>query len=93
MINAFIPLVVMSVVPLVTFLANIYGNQILINLGKYKYFARALISAAFVNIISILPFVYFLGANGAAFSRLCSEIIILIIVWFYSRVVLRERNS
>jgi len=93
MINAYMPVAIMGIVPLITFLANIYGNQILINLGKYNYYARALISAAFVNTISIFPFVYFLGSNGAALSRICSETIILIIVYFYSRVVLKERNS
>jgi PST family polysaccharide transporter len=84
------PFIIMLYVPLIVFIANIFGNQLLINLGKNKLYSIALISAGSLNLILIIPFVILLKENGAAISRLVSEIFLTLMMYILAKREIRR---
>jgi len=86
------PFIIMLYVPLIVFIANIYGNQILINLGKNNLYSIALVSTGILNLILIVPLIIFLKENGAAISRLISEIFLTFMMYFLAKREIRKLN-
>jgi PST family polysaccharide transporter len=84
------PFIIMLYVPLIVFIANIYGNQILINLGKSRLYSMVLISTGILNLILIIPLVVFLKENGAAISRLVSEIFLTLMMYILAKREIRR---
>jgi len=84
------PFIIMLYVPLIIYIANIYGNQILINLGKNKLYSIALISTGILNLILIIPLVVFLKENGAAISRLVSETFLTFMMYILAKREIRK---
>jgi len=84
------PFIIMLYVPLIVYIANIYGNQILINLGKNKLYSIALVSTGILNLILIIPLVVFLKENGAAISRLVSEIFLTVMMYILAKREIRR---
>jgi len=62
-------------------LSNVFGIQVLINLGKKKLFSRIIITASILSLILITILTPIFGALGAASSVLISEIFVLIIMY------------
>ncbi|ADC88776.1 polysaccharide biosynthesis protein [Thermocrinis albus DSM 14484] len=84
------PLLIMLYVPLICYIANIYGNQILINLKKSELFSISLILTGILNIIIIIPLVLLFKENGAAISRLISESFLMLMLYGFSKRELRK---
>jgi len=84
------PFIIMLYVPLIVYIANIYGNQILINLGKNNLYSIALISTGILNLILIIPLVVFLKENGAAISRLVSETFLTFTMYILTKREIRK---
>lgn len=84
------PFLIMLYIPLIAFIANIYGNQILINLGKNKLYSMVLISTGIINLILIIPLVIFFNENGAAISRLVSETFITFMMYILAKREIRK---
>jgi PST family polysaccharide transporter len=84
------PFLIMLYVPLIVFIANIYGNQILINLGKNKLYSMVLISTGIINLILIIPLVIFFKENGAAISRLVSETFLTFMMYILTKREIRK---
>lgn len=84
------PIIIMLYVPLLVYIANIYGNQILINLGKNNLFSLALIFTGFLNLLLIIPFVIYLKENGASISRFLSELFLMLILYYFANKELRK---
>ncbi len=77
-------LVIMSVIPLLGFINNIYGNQIVLNKGEYSFFMRSIIYASMVNLIFVFPLSYYFYDIGTAFSRLFAEIIFAYFCYYFA---------
>ena len=73
----------MSPLPFVISMSNILGVQTLLTFGLEKLFKRALIKAAFLNTILILPSVYFFGDKGLGVTVVITEIFVVIIMYKY----------
>lgn len=58
--------------------ANIVGNQYLFPMNKIKVYNFSLILGSIVNLILNVPFIYFFGVLGAAFTAFLSELVVAI---------------
>lgn len=74
---------IMSPLPFIISMSNILGVQTLLTFGLEKLFKRALIKAAFLNTILILPSVYFFGDKGLGVTVVITEIFVVIIMYKY----------
>jgi O-antigen/teichoic acid export membrane protein len=86
----YLSFLIMLYVPLIVFIANIYRNQILINLGKNKLYSMVLISTGIINLILIIPLVIFFKENGAAISRLVSETFLTFMMYILAKREIRK---
>jgi PST family polysaccharide transporter len=69
---------IMSILPLSVFIDNIYGVQILLNIGgMQKQFLRAMIVSGIFSIVLQLGLVPHFGAVGTASSFLLTELLVL----------------
>lgn len=74
-----------SLIPLSIYLCNIYGSQILLNLGKDRlYFIGTIASGIFAVAMQQLLIPAF-GANGAAICLGLAELVLLLLYMFFSR--------
>ena len=85
-------LLIMLYVPLLVYIANIYGNQILINLGKNNLFSIGLMFTGLLNLILIIPLVVNFKENGAAISRLLSEVFLTLAMYYFANKELRKKE-
>lgn len=67
---------IMAFVPAVITISNIYGIQMMLNLGYKKQFNRIILFAAIVNFIFMFSLVPLIGAEGAAISTLGTEVFV-----------------
>ena len=70
---------------LISSFSNITGNQVLIPLGKYACFMKAVVAGAVVNLLLNSFMIPYYGANGAAIATLFAEITQMAIQFVYSR--------
>ena len=66
-------LIVLLICVFVLILTNLYGNQLMIPLGKDKQFSKSVTIGLFINIILNLLLIPKLGALGAAIGTLATE--------------------
>lgn len=71
---------IMSLLPLTVFLDNIYGTQILLNVGMERQFMRALLSAGAFSLCSALLLVPRLGAVGSATVLALTGALVLVLM-------------
>lgn len=64
---------IMSFVPFMVSLSNIFGVQTLLNLGKSREFSRVILASGFLNVVVLVPAVFLVGEVGAALSSLLTE--------------------
>ena len=67
-INSVKLLKILLIIPLFVVVNNIYGNQILINIGRSDLYSKGFVAVAIINSIIIFPFVIFLKDIGASYS-------------------------
>lgn len=67
---------VMSVMPVVIGLSNIFGVQVLLTHGYKKEFTRILLLSGIISLFSLVPLSYFYGAQGAAISVVITELFV-----------------
>lgn len=68
---------IMLLIPLFVFLNNLYGTQILLNMGQDKIFLKNILLAAIFNLVFIVPLTLYLNIYGTALSILITEFIVL----------------
>jgi PST family polysaccharide transporter len=78
-------LLIMSVLPLTIFWDNIYGTQVLINIGRTADFMKAVLIPGIISLIVSLVFVPIYGSIATAVIYLISELMILIMMVYYVR--------
>lgn len=71
---------IMSVLPLTIFLDNIYGTQILLNVGLAREFMRAILCAGAFSVVASLMLVPSGGALASAAVFTLSELLVLILM-------------
>jgi PST family polysaccharide transporter len=71
---------VLSILPFTVFIDNIYGRQILLNIGHEKQVVRIIGISAAVTVLLLLSLVPSFGSAGAALSYLFSELLVLVLM-------------
>ncbi|MFV9567099.1 flippase [Thermoanaerobacter mathranii] len=82
-IESVIILRVMSFLPFIIALSNIFGIQTMLTFGYKKAFSRILILASVMNVILSIILIPIYQANGTAFSVLSSEIFVTTSMFIY----------
>ena len=73
---------ILSCLPFVISLSNIFGILILIPFGYKKQFSRVLIISGLSSLVLLFPLVYLFSEYGAAISVLITEIIVTLFMGF-----------
>ena len=73
---------VILVIPILIFLNNIFGTQILLNTGREKVFFFTLLLAAILSLASCFTLTYFFSYQGAAVSLLFTEVFVVFAFYF-----------
>ncbi|WP_104041469.1 oligosaccharide flippase family protein, partial [Vibrio hyugaensis] len=81
-LEAVIVLKILSPIPFVVGLSNIYGIQTLLTFGFKKVFSRILILSAMANLLMIYPLCYAYYEIGAAISVLATELLVTVLMVF-----------
>ncbi|ALM49210.1 hypothetical protein AMR72_10095 [Flavobacterium psychrophilum] len=76
-------------IPIASFLDNMFGKQILLNLGKDKYYFNVILAATVCNIILNVFLTYYYSYKGTAVSLVVTQLIIDVGMYYYAR---REIN-
>lgn len=73
---------ILSLLPFIIGLSNIFGIQVMLNFGLKQVFTRILIAASFINILMALILVGPFQHIGISFSVLITEIFVTITMFF-----------
>lgn len=73
---------IMSFLPFIISLSNIFGVQTMLTFGMQSIFSKILVTAAILNIIAVLPFIYFYQAIGASSVILFVESYVTLTMWY-----------
>lgn len=68
---------ILALLPLLTAISDILGNQIMLNTGLQREFANTFILSGTINIILMIASIPAFGAAGAAFSILVTEVVLM----------------
>ena len=79
---------IMAFLPFVISLSNIFGVQTMLTFGLQNYFSKILMSAAILNIVAVLPFIYFYQAAGVSCVIIFIEIYVTVLMWY----ILKKNN-
>ncbi|MGM5532037.1 flippase [Mixta calida] len=81
--NAATVLRILSFLPFIVSLSNIFGVQTMLTHGLKKQFSRILIFAGVGNLLVIFPLITFFKEDGAALSMLFTEAMVTAAMFFY----------
>ncbi|NVK73394.1 MAG: oligosaccharide flippase family protein [Oceanospirillaceae bacterium] len=84
---------IMLPIPLFIFLNNIFGTQIMLNLGRDRAFFRALLSIALISLVLCLALSFSYQAYGAALALLMSELALVSTFAFLARDIFFSKTS
>ncbi|MET6989541.1 flippase [Sediminicola arcticus] len=92
MFNSVIQQVVLTlriilIIPLCVFLNNLFGTQILLNLGKDRLFFRVLLMTALINLGLVFPLTYWYSYIGTSISMVISEIFLLSGMYYFAQKI------
>jgi PST family polysaccharide transporter len=73
---------ILSVLPIIIGLSNIFGVQVLLTHGFKRQFSNVLISSGLISIITLVPLCFLWGAEGAAISVVITEIIVTSLMFY-----------
>lgn len=76
---------IMSLLPLIIGLSNIFGIQVLLPHGYKKEFSVILLSSGLISLLTLIPLCYFLDAEGAAISVVITETIVTLLMLYTIR--------
>ncbi len=85
LIDVVIALRIILIVPLMVFLNNLFGTQILLNIGKDRVFFLVLLFTAILNLILVFPLTYFYGYIGTSISMVFAEVFLFIGMFYYAQ--------
>lgn len=68
---------IIAILPLSIFVDNIYGTQVMLNVGLERPFRNAVVRGALISLCLSLALIPLFGAVGSALAFLCSEIAVL----------------
>jgi len=71
---------IMSIIPFVCAVNNIYGTQAMLNFGMKRYFTYTIVCSGVLSIIVLLFLAFWFGAPGAAYSALLFEVVQTVIL-------------
>lgn len=72
---------VMSFLPFLIALSNVFGIQTMLTFGMQKEFSRLLMLAALLNTCIVLPMIYFFEGLGVCISITLTEIFVTLAMW------------
>ena len=75
---------ILLLIPVFILLNNLYGTQILINLGKDRIFFNILLVTAVLNLLLIVPLTYYYKALGTGISVFITELFLCIAMYYYA---------
>jgi polysaccharide transporter, PST family len=75
---------IMLPVPLLIFINNLYGTQILVNIGRDKTFFWVLLFTAIFNVALLIPLTMLYGAYGTAVTVFCAELFLCIGMYYFA---------
>lgn len=73
---------IMSVLPIIVGLSNIFGIQVLLTYGYKKEFTKILIFSGLISLFTLFPLCWFLDSVGAAISVVITESIVTSIMFY-----------
>jgi PST family polysaccharide transporter len=76
---------IMSLLPLTNFIDNVFGTQILLNIGESKEFMKAILYSGLFSVIMSLLFVPFFGCVASAINFSCTGVMIMTLMYLYVR--------
>lgn len=85
LIDVVIALRIILIVPLLVFLNNLFGTQILLNAGRDKAFFLVLLFTAILNLILVFPLTYFYGYIGTSIAMVFAEVFLFIGMSYYAK--------
>ncbi|WP_165312520.1 flippase [Vibrio ziniensis] len=77
---------IMSVLPIVIGLSNIFGVQILLTHGYKKEFTKILILSGVISLFTLLPLCFYFDYIGAALSVVITEIMVTAFMWLVIKI-------
>lgn len=72
---------ILSFLPFIIAMSNIFGVQTMLTFGLQRTFGRIVLSSAIVNTLLMIPAVYFGGAEGACGAMVLTECFVTIVMW------------
>jgi PST family polysaccharide transporter len=76
---------IMSLLPLIIGLNNIFGIQVFLSHGYKKEFSVILMSSGLISLLTLIPLCYFLDAEGAAISVVITDSIVTLLMLYTIR--------
>lgn len=74
---------ILLLVPLSIFLNNMFGTQILLNVGKEKQFFFVVILSIITSLVTLVPLTYYYSYYGTAISMLTTELVVAFGMYYY----------
>lgn len=74
---------IMSILPFIISISNVYGVQIMLNFGWQKDFSKILVCAAVFNIFIVVPLTMFWQGTGVVISMILTELLVTVCTFFY----------
>lgn len=72
-VSSIMPLQILSFVPLIVAMSNIFGYETMLPLGMEKDYSRTLLWASILNLIMICPLILLFQENGPAIATVVTE--------------------
>lgn len=79
-IPSVLPLQIMAFVPLAVAVSNVLGYETMLPLGMEKTYSKILFCASILNVMIIVPFIYWKDASGVAVAMLVTEIFVTLMM-------------
>ena len=81
--DAILILQILSPIPFLTSLSNVFGIQLMLPLGKKKAFSMIVGITSTMNILAISILAYGWGARGAALANLFAELLVTFLMFSF----------
>ncbi len=88
---------ILILIPLLSFLDTMFGKQILLNLGKDKFYFRVIVLATILNFGINFILTYFYRETGTAITVIIIQIFIVLGMWYFAHKetssILKQSNK
>lgn len=75
---------ILILIPLLSFLDNMYGKQLLLNLGRDNLYFRVIVAATILNLAINFILTYFYNEFGTAITLIITQIFIVLGMWYFA---------